>query len=227
VSISGPASHSLMEVCATLSFALALAAALLQAARLLPQRIDAALADAPHPQHRRRGQLLVFVSPIFALACLYAFPSIPVALGATVFVLVLLTLAWIDAETGLLPDLLTLPLLWLGLLVNIPGAFVSLPDAVIGAVAGYLVLFCVYWAFLLCAGREGLGQGDLKLMAALGAWSGWMSLPWVLLVSATLGLLVALVLRARGRLEPGQALSFGPCLAAAGILVLFAQPGLR
>ena len=140
--------------------------------------------------------------------------------------LILLTLAWVDAETGLLPDLLTLPLLWLGLLVNLNGIFASLNDAVLGAVAGYLLLWLIYWGFLLGSGREGLGQGDLKLLAALGAWLGWAALPWVLLISASLGLAAALGLRLLGRMKVGDALGFGPFLAVAGILTLFV-PALR
>lgn len=227
MSAAFPDTHLLVAGCGVVLFALALAILLARTARALPGRIDPALAQADHPQHHRRRRLLIAVSPAFALACLWAFPSLFCAMAATAFVLTLITLAWIDAETGLLPDLLTQPLLWLGLLANLHGAFVPLADAVLGAVVGYLLLFCVYWGFLLSTGREGLGHGDLKLMAALGAWLGWMSLPWVLLVSAGLGLAVALVLRAKGRLAAGQALSFGPCLAVAGILILFAPPSLR
>lgn len=144
-------------------------------------------------------------------------------IAVTVFILVLLALAWIDARRGLLPDALTQPLLWAGLLVNLNGTLVPLQHAVLGAAGGYLLLWCVYWGFLLTTGREGLGYGDLKLLAAIGAWLGWTVLPWVLLASASLGLVAALALRLAGRMKAGDALSFGPCLAAAGILVLFAM----
>src|SRR5690606_16810250 len=120
---------------------------------------------------RRVGLLLVSVP--FAAACVWAFGATPAAAAAIVFILVVLTLAWIDSDTGLLPDVLTLPLLWLGLLVNLNGGFVSLQDAVLGAMAGYGVLWVIYQSFLLCTGREGLGYGDFKLLAAMGAWLGW------------------------------------------------------
>jgi leader peptidase (prepilin peptidase)/N-methyltransferase len=132
----------------------------------------------------------------------------------------LLALAWIDAETGLLPDLLSLPLLWLGLLVNLDGAFTPLPDAVVGAVAGYLTLWIICGFFLLITGRVGMGHGDFKLLAALGAWLGWASLPWVVLVSSSLALVVALGMRLTGRMNAGDALRFGPYLAGAGIVAL-------
>lgn len=207
-------------------FSCLLAFALSRAARLLPSYIDPDLETAPEAVHRRRRTGLLVVSPVFALACSWAFAPGLAALSAIVFVLALLTLAWVDAETGLLPDLLTLPLLWLGLLVNLNGIFASLNDAVLGAVAGYLLLWLIYWGFLLGSGREGLGQGDLKLLAALGAWLGWAALPWVLLISASLGLAAALGLRLLGRMKVGDALSFGPFLAVAGILTLFV-PALR
>ena len=209
---------------AAMVFACVLAAVLSQAVWVLPRRLDPGLSAVPDAHHRRLRAGLLAVSPLFAVACLWAFAPGLAAASAIVFVLVLLALAWMDAETGLLPDLLTLPLLWLGLLVNLNGAFVPLQHAVLGAVAGYLALWVVYWGFLLCTGREGMGHGDFKLLAALGAWLGWMALPWVLLISASLGLAVALGLRLAGRMKAGDALSFGPCLALAGILALFVEP---
>lgn len=214
----------LMVVLAAVVFACVLAGLLARAAWLLPRRLDPDLSAQPDSRHRRRRAGLLVVSPLFAVACVWAFAPGLAVVAAIVFVLVLLALAWIDAEAGLLPDLLTLPLLWLGLLVNLNGVFIPLQDAVLGAVAGYLLLWCVYWGFLLYTGREGMGQGDLKLLAALGAWLGWAVLPWVLLISASLGLAIALSLRLTGRMKPGEALSFGPCLAVAGILVLFIMP---
>ena len=205
-------------------FSLVLALALSRVAWSLPRRINPDLTDKPDPGHRRRRAGLLAVSPVFAGACIWAFTPSVVAAAALVFVLMLLALAWIDAETGLLPDLLTLPLLWLGLLVNLQGGFAPLQDAVLGAVAGYLVLWCVYWSFLLLTGREGMGHGDFKLLAALGAWLGWAALPWILLVSASLALCAALILRLAGRMQAGDPLSFGPYLAVAGIVLLFAIP---
>jgi leader peptidase (prepilin peptidase)/N-methyltransferase len=132
----------------------------------------------------------------------------------------LLALATIDADTTLLPDDLTQPLLWLGLLVNLRPTYAPLPEAVIGAVAGYLCLWAVYWVFKLVTGKEGMGYGDFKLLAALGAWLGWKMLLPIILMSSLVGALVGLgliVLARRGREIP---IPFGPYLAAAGFLIL-------
>ena len=137
----------------------------------------------------------------------------------------LIALAVIDADTQLLPDDLTLPLLWGGLAFNLVTGVVPLADAVIGAMAGYLLLWSIYWVFKLVTGKEGMGYGDFKLLAALGAWMGWQSIPLIILLSsavgAVLGLLI-LTLRGQGR---GQPLPFGPYLAAAGwIVLLWGEP---
>lgn len=113
-----------------------------------------------------------------------------------------------------------LPLLWAGLLVNINGTFVPLQDAVIGAAAGYLALWAVYWAFKLATGKEGMGYGDFKLLAALGAWLGWTMLPTIILLSSLVGAVVGIgliVFAKRGRDKP---IPFGPYLAAAGLIAL-------
>ncbi|MBP0598496.1 prepilin peptidase [Herbaspirillum sp. LeCh32-8] len=133
---------------------------------------------------------------------------------------VLVALAFIDAETMLLPDALTLPLLWLGLLVNLGHRIAPLPDAVLGAAGGYAALWLIFWAFKLATGKEGLGYGDFKLMAALGAWLGWQALPLVLLTASALGAAVGIALVVSGRHERGQAIPFGPYLAIAGMLAL-------
>jgi len=141
------------------------------------------------------------------------------ALGL-VFTWTLIALTFIDADTTLLPDDLTLPLLWLGLLANVFGLFVPLKDAVLGAAAGYLVLWCIYWLFKLTTGKEGMGYGDFKLLAALGAWMGWKALLPIVLLSSLVGAVVgiALILLARrGREIP---IPFGPYLAAAGMIVM-------
>ena len=144
------------------------------------------------------------------------------AAGACALVLTsfLLALAMIDADTTLLPDDLTQPLLWLGLLINLRATFAPLPEAVIGAAAGYLSLWSVYWLFKLATGKEGMGYGDFKLLAALGAWLGWKMLLPIILVSSLVGALVGIaliVLARRGREIP---IPFGPYLAAAGFLTL-------
>ncbi|KKF37533.1 A24 family peptidase [Erwinia tracheiphila] len=129
---------------------------------------------------------------------------------------VLLLLALIDLECMLLPDNLTLSLLWLGLLINLNGAVVSLHDAVVGALSGYLALWMVYWIFKIIRGKEGLGYGDFKLFAALGAWCGWQSLPRIMLCAALLGVSVHLLFYLFGKRKQGQLLPFGPWLALSG-----------
>ncbi len=140
-------------------------------------------------------------------------------LAALAFTACLIALIGIDIDEMLLPDQLTLPLLWLGLLVNLQGTFVPLPQAVLGAVAGYLSLWAVYWAFKLLTGKEGMGYGDFKLLAALGAWLGWQQLPLVILLSSLVGAVfgIAMMLR-RGESRP---IPFGPYLAVAGWIALF------
>ncbi|WP_009523806.1 prepilin peptidase [Imbroritus primus] len=142
------------------------------------------------------------------------------ALGGIVLVWTLLALTLIDADTQLLPDQLTLPLLWLGLLLNLNGIFVPLADAVIGAMAGYLSLWSVYWVFKLVRGKEGMGYGDFKLMAALGAWFGWQALPALILLSSVVGLVFGVWRIVSGRQERDAPFPFGPFIAGAGILVL-------
>lgn len=141
-------------------------------------------------------------------------------LATLLFAFLLIAMTFIDADTQMLPDDLTFPLLWAGLLVNINGTFVPLADAVIGAAAGYLALWSVYWAFKLATGKEGMGYGDFKLLAALGAWLGWTMLPTIILLSSVVGALVGIILivfAKRGRDKP---IPFGPYLAAAGVIAL-------
>lgn len=142
------------------------------------------------------------------------------AFWAMFFLWVLVALTFIDADTQLLPDDLTLPLLWLGLLVNAFGTFVDLRSAVIGAAAGYLSLWSVYWGFKLLTGKEGMGFGDFKLLAALGAWLGWQMIPLIILLSAAVGAVVGLVGIALAGRDKGGKIPFGPYLAAAGFIAL-------
>jgi leader peptidase (prepilin peptidase)/N-methyltransferase len=139
---------------------------------------------------------------------------------ALLFTWALLSAALIDLDHQLLPDAIVLPLLWLGLLVNVPGTFVPLEEAVVGAAVGYGALWSIYWAFKLLTGKEGMGYGDFKLMGAMGAWFGWIVLPQLVLLAALSGIVGALVLRLAGRLDGGQPMPFGPFIAAAGWLVL-------
>jgi leader peptidase (prepilin peptidase)/N-methyltransferase len=152
------------------------------------------------------------------------------ALGAALFVWFTIALAFIDQDTGFLPDDLTLPLLWAGLLLNLRGTFVALPDAVIGAAAGYLSLWLVYWGYKLATGKEGMGFGDFKMNAAVGAFLGWKLLPLVILMSSVVGLIFGALqmFAARRRWDGGFRFHFGPYLAIAGVVALFwGEPMLR
>ena len=141
--------------------------------------------------------------------------------GALLLTWALIALTFIDADTQLLPDSITLPLLWGGLLFNLFGTYTDLASAVIGAMAGYLALWSVYWGFKLATGKEGMGYGDFKLLAALGAWLGWQVLPITILLSSLVGAVVGIgliVLARHGRQIP---IPFGPYLAAAGLIALY------
>ncbi len=143
------------------------------------------------------------------------------AVGGIVMIWCLIALTFIDFDTQLLPDSITLPLLWTGLLFNLFGTFTDLQSAVIGAIGGYLSLWSVYWGFKLTTGKEGMGYGDFKLLAAIGAWLGWQILPLTILLSSLVGAVVGIcliILAKRGRNVP---IPFGPYLAAAGLLALF------
>jgi leader peptidase (prepilin peptidase)/N-methyltransferase len=142
------------------------------------------------------------------------------ALGALCFLWSLIALAFIDIDTQLLPDSITLPLLWTGLLFNLFGTFTNLDAAVIGAVAGYLILWTVYWLFKLLTGKEGMGFGDFKLLAAIGAWLGWKLLPAVILLSAGAGAVIGIVLILVARHGRGTPIPFGPYLALGGLVAM-------
>jgi leader peptidase (prepilin peptidase)/N-methyltransferase len=142
------------------------------------------------------------------------------ALGATIFCSALLALAAIDLDTQLLPDDITLPLLWTGLAFNLGGTFAPLTAAVSGAIAGYLSLWLVYWGFKLITGKEGMGYGDFKLLAAIGAWLGWQMLPLVILLSSVVGAAVGVTLIVLARHGRDKPIPFGPYLAAAGAIAL-------
>ena len=133
----------------------------------------------------------------------------------------MIALAFIDFDTFYLPDSITLPLLWAGLLFNLGGAFTDIRSAVAGAAAGYLALWSVFWAFKLATGKEGMGYGDFKLLAAIGAWLGWKMLPLVILLSSFVGAAVGIGLIAFARHERNVPIPFGPYLVVAGLIALF------
>lgn len=143
------------------------------------------------------------------------------------YVWALLALAVIDFDTQLLPDSITLPLLWAGIALGFTGFFArDLEASVLGAMAGYLSLWSIYWLFRLTTGKEGMGYGDFKLLAALGAWLGWQSLPAVILIASALGAVLGVALIALGVTRREQAIPFGPYLALGGIVALFWGDGL-
>ncbi len=167
-----------------------------------------------------RYPAIELLSGILSGILIWRFGSGVAGLATLALTYFLIALCFIDADTTLLPDDLTLPLLWLGLLLNLQGSFVPLSEAVIGAAAGYLSLWSIYWLFKLATGKEGMGYGDFKLLAALGAWLGWKMLPVIIFMSSLVGAVVGIaliVIARRGRHIP---IPFGPYLAAAGWLTL-------
>ncbi len=169
----------------------------------------------------RRYPIVEAAAAVLAMLSAWHFGFSLATLGALFFVWTMLALAAIDFDCQLLPDDLTLPLLWLGLLFNLDGHFTDLHSAVLGAIGGYLLLWSVYWLFRLITGKEGMGHGDFKLLAAIGAWVGWQLLPLTILLSSLSGALVGLALilfAGHGRNVP---IPFGPYLAAAGVIALF------
>jgi leader peptidase (prepilin peptidase)/N-methyltransferase len=147
----------------------------------------------------------------------YRFGYSAALLAALVYAWAMIALAFIDFDTQLLPDDITLPLLWLGLLANAFGVFVDLRSAVFGAAAGYMILWSVYWAFKLIAKKEGMGFGDFKLLAAIGAWTGWQVLPFVILVSAGFGAVIGSIGLWLAKRGSDTRIPFGPFLAFGGI----------
>jgi leader peptidase (prepilin peptidase)/N-methyltransferase len=142
------------------------------------------------------------------------------ALAALLLTWGLVGLAFIDLDTQLLPDSLTLPLLWLGLLLSLGGTFTDPASAILGATAGYLLLWLVFQAFRVTTGKEGMGRGDFKLLAVFGAWLGWQAVPQIIMLSALPGAVVGVALIASGRQQAGQPIPYGPFLAIAGWISL-------
>jgi len=159
---------------------------------------------------------------LLGVSCLALFGLGAYGLAAAALCWTLLILTAIDIDHQLLPDQLTLPLLWAGLLLSATGISpVPLYDAVIGAAAGYLSLWSVYWLFKLVTGKEGMGYGDFKLLAALGAWLGWQQLPVIIIFSSLVGAVLGSLYIAMNKSSRGMAIPFGPYLAGAGLITLF------
>ncbi len=166
--------------------------------------------------------------PLIELACGFAtslcfwhFGFSLTALAASIFVLSLITLSMIDFDTYLLPDLITLPLLWLGLLFNLSDTFVDIQSAVIGSVLGYLILWSIYWIYKLIKNKESMGYGDFKLLAAVGAWFGWQAIPEIILISSVIATVIGLAIIIFGKSASNVPIPFGPFISLAAILILF------
>ena len=158
---------------------------------------------------------------LLAAAAIWRFGATVQGIAACGLLWSLLALTMIDFDTQLLPDGITLPLLWGGFIANLWGTFAPLQDAVIGAIAGYLSLWSIYWLFKLIRGKEGMGYGDFKLLAALGAWLGWQLLPVIVLLSSVVGAFIGITLIVFKGRDHSVPLAFGPYLAIAGAIALF------
>lgn len=165
-----------------------------------------------------RYPLVELLTAALSVLVVWQFGSGWQGLGGLLLLYLLIALTFIDFDTQLLPDDLTYPLLWAGLLLNINATYVSLQSAVIGAAAGYLALWSIYWAYKLLRKREGMGYGDFKLLAALGAWLGWAMLPAIVLMASLVGSVVGIALMVLNRRGLDYQIPFGPYLAAAGLI---------
>lgn len=167
-----------------------------------------------------RYPIVEAVTALLSAYALWHFGPTFQAGGALVLIWALIALTVIDFDTQLLPDSITLPLLWLGLALNLAGTYVDVHSAVIGAMAGYLTLWSVYWLFKLATGKEGMGYGDFKLLGAIGAWLGWQALPLVILLSSIVGVIAGIIVNLRARQGLGTPFAFGPYLAVAGMIAM-------
>lgn len=176
---------------------------------------------ACHARISLRYPLVEALSGVLSGYAIWHFGASWAGIGALFFIWCMIALTFIDFDTQLLPDSITLPLLWTGLLLNLGSTFTDLRSAVIGAAAGYLSLWSVYWAFKLATGKEGMGYGDFKLLAAIGAWLGWQMLPLTILASSMVGAVVGIALIVFARHGRSIPIPFGPYLAAAAVIALF------
>ena len=167
-----------------------------------------------------RYPVIEAVTGLLSAAMVWHFGTGLMGIGALVFLFLLVAMTCIDYDTYMLPDNMTLPLMWLGLLINLNGTLVPLHDAVIGAAAGYMALWSIYWLFKLVTGKEGMGYGDFKLLAALGAWMGWAMLPTIILLSSVVGAVIGIGLIVFTGRDRNKHIPFGPYLAGAGLIAL-------
>jgi leader peptidase (prepilin peptidase)/N-methyltransferase len=144
-----------------------------------------------------------------------------ITVAALIFVWSMIALAFIDLDTQLLPDEVTLPLLWIGLLINLGNGFTDISSAVIGAASGYIFLWLIYWCFKIATGKEGMGYGDFKLLAVIGAWFGWKMLPLVILLSSLAAVVIGIVLIIVAKNKRDAPFPFGPYLVGSGFVALF------
>ena len=168
----------------------------------------------------RQYPAIELITAVLSLVVFWKFGLSTDLIFALIFTWALVALSVIDAKHFILPDNIVLPLLWLGLFANLSGSFANLPDAVLGAIFGYGVLWVCFWVFKLATGKEGMGYGDFKLMAAVGAWFGWQSLPAALLLSSLTGAAVSMTLIILQKNDRSSAIPFGPYIAISGWLML-------
>jgi leader peptidase (prepilin peptidase)/N-methyltransferase len=167
-----------------------------------------------------RYPLVELLTAVLSVVVVWRFGLGIQAAGALLLTWALIALSFIDFDTQLLPDSITLPFLWLGLIFNMAGTFETLLASVIGAIAGYLVLWSVYHLFRLVTGKEGMGYGDFKLLAMFGAWLGWSALPLIVLLSSLVGAIVGVAMIALRGHDRNIPIPFGPYLAVAGWIAL-------
>jgi len=167
-----------------------------------------------------RYPLVEFVTAVLFVITLWHFGPSFQGLTSLLLTTFLVTMTGIDIDHQLLPDNLTIPLMWTGIMLSFWSVHTDLASSVVGAIAGYLILWSVYHVFRLLTGKEGMGYGDFKLLAALGAWMGWQMLPLIVLLSSVVGALVGLVLMGTGKLKRDKPMAFGPFIAAAGWIAL-------
>lgn len=179
---------------------------------------------ACHAPISARYPIIEFITGLLVATLAWHFGPSWQFVFASILTFILVALTGIDLDEMLLPDQMTLPLLWLGLIINLNHTFASPTDAIIGAAAGYLSLWSIFWLFKILTGKEGMGYGDFKLLAVFGAWLGWQMLPLVILLSSLVGAVVGITMIVSKRLKQGNPIPFGPYIAAAGwIALLFGQ----